>query len=83
LQGYIAGGARFTGLFQVAWDRLRECDIDVSLRQEPTEANARALLWTAERCLAEHTCGGELDLECEACMVDAEREPFPAWDGVE
>jgi hypothetical protein len=52
LQGYIAGGARFTGLFEVAWDRLNACGADVDLRQEPTEANARALLWTAEQMAA-------------------------------
>jgi hypothetical protein len=28
--------------------------------------------------MGKHTCGGELDLECEACRLDAQQHPFPA-----
>lgn len=45
LESYLASGVK--GFFEQAWDRLRAAGLDVDLRCEPTEANARALLWTA------------------------------------
>jgi len=47
LTGYLAMPS-VAGLFVQAWDRLNAAGLDVDLRREPTEQNARALLWIAE-----------------------------------
>jgi hypothetical protein len=47
LRGFLEHG--LAGVYRQAWDRLREAGYDVDLRQEPSAADARALLWLAEQ----------------------------------
>jgi hypothetical protein len=47
LKSYLVSGN--ASMFRMAWDRLNECGIDVDLRAEANEANARALLWIATK----------------------------------
>ena len=47
-QCFLKTGCAIKGFFQQGYDRLLAAGMDVELRAQPTEDNARHLLWNAE-----------------------------------